>query len=359
MNWFSLPYDNEGIETKTSESIIKQETTIKILKMNNCGVLYEDHVRFLFNLMSKNNEKINKNESVSVTLPGYSMISVSALNLKCDDRFSTYFQRICLFLSRRIHKSGCFSGFPNDNPHIVSVLTAMYAICNIGTEEAYNLIEGDLIYDYLMSMKRKDGVFYSTIGTECDLRSTFAALSIAWMINKITPEITRGVFEYVASCHNYDGGFSPIPGSESHGGYLFCAIGILCILDRLGDFDLNKIIRWITSKQDQFSGGFCGRTNKLVDSCYSWWIGSAAKSISTHLKIPDFWDPDGIDNYTLNCAQVHSGGFRDSPPSNPDPFHTAYALAGMSVCGKNPTFHSYIPAPNEKVDKMKYFFTLF
>ena len=33
--------------------------------------------------------------------------------------------------------------------------------------------------------------------------------------------------------------------------------------------------RWTTSKQMSYEGGFQGRTNKLVDGCYSFWQGGA------------------------------------------------------------------------------------
>ena len=32
--------------------------------------------------------------------------------------------------------------------------------------------------------------------------------------------------------------------------------------------------RWASSRQMKFEGGFQGRTNKLVDGCYSFWQGA-------------------------------------------------------------------------------------
>ncbi|MCP4485133.1 MAG: hypothetical protein GY823_11315, partial [Flavobacteriaceae bacterium] len=31
---------------------------------------------------------------------------------------------------------------------------------------------------------------------------------------------------------------------------------------------------WLVNKQKDYYGGFCGRTNKLVDSCYTFWQGA-------------------------------------------------------------------------------------
>ena len=33
---------------------------------------------------------------------------------------------------------------------------------------------------------------------------------------------------------------------------------------------------WLCMRQTRIEGGFQGRTNKLVDSCYSFWQGAAA-----------------------------------------------------------------------------------
>lgn len=38
-----------------------------------------------------------------------------------------------------------------------------------------------------------------------------------------------------------------------------------------------SLLRWLTQMQGSEIelGGFKGRTNKLVDGCYSWWVGGA------------------------------------------------------------------------------------
>ena len=37
-------------------------------------------------------------------------------------------------------------------------------------------------------------------------------------------------------------------------------------------------------RQMSCEGGFSGRTNKLVDSCYSFWQGGALAILESHLK---------------------------------------------------------------------------
>lgn len=47
----------------------------------------------------------------------------------------------------------------------------------------------------------------------------------------------------------------------------------LAILDRLGDADVDALTKWLVDRQLKLEGGFQGRTNKLVDGCYSFWQG--------------------------------------------------------------------------------------
>jgi protein farnesyltransferase subunit beta len=41
--------------------------------------------------------------------------------------------------------------------------------------------------------------------------------------------------------------------------------------------DVRRLLRWLVHMQgsEMELGGFKGRTNKLVDGCYSWWVGGA------------------------------------------------------------------------------------
>ena len=61
---------------------------------------------------------------------------------------------------------------------------------------------------------------------------------------------------------------------ESHGAYVFCAVGSLKILDRLDLIDKEKLGMWLSERQT-VKGGFNGRPEKLPDVCYSWWIYSS------------------------------------------------------------------------------------
>ena len=81
-------------------------------------------------------------------------------------------------------------------------------------------------------------------------------------------------------------------------------------------------------------GGFNGRTNKLVDSCYSFWQGSVFnllymtdKKYSYDMEL--LYDQLSLQAYILFACQEQKGGLIDKPGRYPDLFHTNYATAGL------------------------------
>ena len=80
--------------------------------------------------------------------------------------------------------------------------------------------------------------FYS----EVDVRVTYCVISIASLYGLLTDELVAGVVEYVVACQNYEGGFGGEPGNEAHGGYAFCAVATLAILNALDRIDLEALV---------------------------------------------------------------------------------------------------------------------
>ena len=74
-------------------------------------------------------------------------------------------------------------------------------------------------------------------------------------------------------CQTYEGGFGGAPGMEAHGGYTFCGLAALVLLGRHRLCREDRLLRWAANRQMRLEGGFQGRTNKLVDGCYSFWQG--------------------------------------------------------------------------------------
>ncbi|UKZ67728.1 uncharacterized protein TrAtP1_008886 [Trichoderma atroviride] len=98
--------------------------------------------------------------------------------------------------------------------------------------------------------------------------------------------------------------------------------------------DVPRLISWLSSRQYAPEGGFSGRTNKLVDGCYSHWVGGCWPLIEAGLSGPEgptagpagrpmedteaddsLFSRNGLIRYILCCCQDMSrrGGMRDKP----------------------------------------------
>ena len=150
----------------------------------------------------------------------------------------------------------------------------------------------------------------------------------------------ENVAEWVLRCQTYEGGFGATPFNEAHGGYCFCGLASLKLLGKENLCDIDSLTYWLVNKQMKFEGGFQGRTNKLVDSCYSFWqagmfpiIHSILAKESSYLneKKNFLFDRNMLQAYILICCQLNCGGLIDKPGKNRDYYHTCYALSGLSV----------------------------
>ncbi len=300
------------------------------------------------------------------------------------------------------HQDGGFCGMPKGYAHLISTYSGMMAIINLGIKEAYDIIDIKKMKEFLLRMKNnhfnikdkpsytdkngifliyrnedsknnnnKDineenkeensslnkekklyisncssshscypGTFQNHINGESDLRSTYCALTVSYILNLISDEsITSGIVSNIKSCQTFEGGFGPEPYCEAHGGYSFCAIASLILLNSLNSIDIKSFIRWLTLRQMTKEGGFNGRTNKLVDSCYSYWQGSifnmlimGDKDLSYDSEL--LYDQLSLQAYIIFACQNHKGGLIDKPGKSPDLFHTNYATAGLILSEK-------------------------
>ena len=105
--------------------------------------------------------------------------------------------------------------------------------------------------------------------------------------------LRAGVAGFVRRCQTHEGGIAGEPGAEAHGATPARARrGDAC--RRRDGADLKKLTRWLAHRQGAVEGGFAGRTNKLVDGCYSFWQGGAfpvlgllfCASFSAHASAP-------------------------------------------------------------------------
>jgi protein farnesyltransferase subunit beta len=106
------------------------------------------------------------------------------------------------------------------------------------------------------------------------------------------------------------------------------ALALLGAADRI---DADKLASWVVHRQMRFEGGFQGRPNKLVDGCYSFWVGGVYPLLQPLLKSDStLYRPAYLQDYILRCCQAPMGGLRDKPGKNRDYYHTCYCLSGLS-----------------------------
>lgn len=141
---------------------------------------------------------------------------------------------------------------------------------------------------------------------------------ICTLLNLVTPEITHNMVDYIKQSQTYEGGISSTPGLEAHGGYTYCAIAALYLLKEVKSLDKTQLLCWMTARQMAVEGGFQGRENKLVDGCYSFWVGALFPIVDLESSVNGllsntYFDRDALQRYLLGCCQGVKGGMRDKP----------------------------------------------
>lgn len=211
-------------------------------------------------------------------------ISHSLALLEQFQFLDTITEDVIEFTKECAHKDGGYGGGPGQIAHLGTTFAAINSLITTSSEEALDSIDRIGIVRFLHRMKQADGSFSMHDDGEIDSRATYCALSVLRCLNIQDSILLENVSNWILSCQTYEGGFGSVPGSEAHGGYTFCCVASLCLLNQLERANLSALLRWLTSKQLPEEGGFCGRSNKLVDSCYSYWQGAVFPLIHPLLK---------------------------------------------------------------------------
>ncbi|KAL1843436.1 hypothetical protein VTJ49DRAFT_1546 [Mycothermus thermophilus] len=242
------------------------------------------------------------------------------------------------------------------------------------------------------------------VGGGYDMRYCYIAAAVRWILRGDVKEGEPGWVEdfdtdalarYILSSQTYDGGFAGSSQEEPHAGYAYCAIGALALLDRpingnpqsSGTLVANirnrrGLIHWLASRQfvyldppesqdddrsddDDDEENFrlpqrlsdlsltenlrhvaCnGRTNKVADTCYTWWVGAALANLGLGLGseqgdgVSDGVAPDllldraGARRFLLERMAHRIGGFSKHPGGPPDVYHACFGLTALAVLG--------------------------
>ncbi|XP_047150021.1 protein farnesyltransferase subunit beta isoform X2 [Vigna umbellata] len=293
------------------------------------------------------------------------------------------------FLNRCQDPDGGYAGGPGQMPHIATTYAAVNTLITLGGQKSLASINRDKLHGFLRRMKQPNGGFRMHDDGEIDVRACYTAISVASILNILDDELIQNVGDYILSCQTYEGGIGGEPGSEAHGGYTFCGLAAMILIGEASRLDLPRLIDWVVCRQGK-ECGFQGRTNKLVDGCYSFWQGGAVALLqrlysiidkqmeetsqifsisnvsedkeslagtSTHAtyrgaiesgstdlkniayKFINEWRAQeplfhsiALQQYILLCAQEQEGGLRDKPGKRRDHYHTCYCLSGLSLC---------------------------
>ncbi|GKV37313.1 hypothetical protein SLEP1_g45355 [Rubroshorea leprosula] len=290
------------------------------------------------------------------------------------------------FLNRCQDPDGGYGGGPGQMPHLATNYAAVNALVTLGSEKAFLSINREKMYSFLWRMKDPSGAFRMHDAGEIDVRACYTAISVASILNILDAELVQGVGNYIISCQTYEGGIAGEPGSEAHGGYTFCGLAAMILINEVHRLDLARLIDWVVFRQG-VEGGFQGRTNKLVDGCYSFWQGGVFSLLkrllstiggdnsstgsqqpiassdvaegegsldgvssdsdnhfdqggehdasSSNTKIEPIFNSLALQQYILLCSQDLEGGLRDKPGKPRDYYHTCYCLSGLSVCQRS------------------------
>jgi len=354
MGVLDLPFSLEDISFNdggipTESSIVQKEVE------NNVKPLMQPYHSMEENKINSDHIALNRHAHIKYLRVGTKGLSSQAVGLDASQPWICYYifhsldllgatlskndiERAINTISACQNPTGGFGGGPKQFSHVAPTYAAVNTLAIIGTEEAYNVVDREKLYEWFISLKQPDGSFQMNNGGETDVRGCYCVLATAKLLNILTPELTTGVAEFIASCQTYEGGIGGYPGNEAHGGYTFCGLAALEILKKTDYIDSEALMEWLTSCQMKLEGGFQGRINKLVDGCYSFWqagsfplLEAICKKKNEPFDTCGFFDREALQEYILLCCQNQYGGLLDKPKKSPDFYHTCYCLSGLSI----------------------------
>ncbi|KAK1922572.1 terpenoid cyclases/protein prenyltransferase alpha-alpha toroid [Papiliotrema laurentii] len=378
-----LPSNSHPTPTLTeqaeTESLIERllSITAPLDAPNGTTLRTAEHNKFLASTLFKLPAPYVALDASKPWLLFWTLQSLDILGIGVDQ---TIKDRAVSTLSHFMHPLGGFAGGPANSqlPHLLPTYASTCTLAITGSEEPGGGWESladnrQATYDFFMRCKRPDGGFVVCEGGEVDVRGIYCLLVVATLLDIITPELLHNVDKFIASCQTYEGGFAcstfPFPTGESpalaeaHGGYTSCSLLAHFLLtsskpkDAVSSYDasfphsidVNAAIRWSVLMQGEAieAGGFRGRSNKLVDGCYSWWVGgglpvleelarreSERQGKSGEVRDQPLFNHVALQEFVLIAAQREagsSGGLRDKPGKRPDLYHTCNNLSGLSI----------------------------
>jgi len=233
-------------------------------------------------------------ESLDSGMPWFSYWVLNILNMCEKNNFVLSYNmkmKFVTYLKELKHPDGGFCGYSKGIPHIISNYAAVMAIIALGMEEGYELIDIPKMETFLLKMKNNNfidnqskkenegkeikddkksttnvdkkgnflidytnkdditsyqssypGSFQVHQCGESDLRAGYCAIIVASVLGIENEDIYKGVAENIASCQTFEGGLGPEPYCEAHGGYSFCGIATLVLMNKLNVINTDSFV---------------------------------------------------------------------------------------------------------------------
>ncbi|OAA70269.1 Terpenoid cylases/protein prenyltransferase alpha-alpha toroid [Cordyceps fumosorosea ARSEF 2679] len=311
-----------------SEGVLHAGSSSSKRRNNRHGVPRLDrqrHVKFLHKQLGRLPPQMT---AADPSRPWFFYWSLAALTLlsegEDDDVGAVYRGRLVETVRPLQNAGGGFGGGFGQDSHLATTYATVLALMLVGGEAAYEVIDRHAMWKWLCSLKQADGGFQMVVGGEEDVRGAYCAsvlISVLGIPLELSPDspacaaghkdLFSGLAEWVGRCQTYEGGVAAMPGIEAHGAYAFCALGCLSILDAPHRsipkyMDVPRLIAWLSSRQYAPEGGFSGRTNKLVDGCYSHWVGGCWPLIQAALSGPSSGDARSADQQAADTGSLFS-----------------------------------------------------
>lgn len=175
------------------------------------------------------------------------------------------------------------------------------------------------LMEFFQGLSGDDGGYHEFLkngkDTKSDARFTYCVVAVSKILQ--LEVCSEKVAMFLETTKSFDGGYGVMKNAESHGGYTFCAIATLFILQKLPQ-NCSDVVKWCVMRQRK---GFCGRVNKEADTCYSFWIGGTLKLLGFENLINDV-----NEDFLL---EMQDNGFKRDFDSTPDVMHTYLSLAAL------------------------------
>ncbi|KAH9607992.1 hypothetical protein KSS87_003389 [Heliosperma pusillum] len=274
------------------------------------------------------------------------------------------------FLSKCQDPNGGYGGGPGQMPHLATTYAAVNSLITLGGHKALSSIHRNSLYAFLQRMKYPNGSFRMHEKGETDVRACYTAIATASILNILDCELVENVGTYIASCQTYEGGIAGEPGSEAHGGYTFCGLATMVLIDEVHRLDLHALIgavfpltQRLQQLLDKQSEVTCTKGKESVNQInlaerervlpevpcvinktqheqeamqHNRSVANISEIGLDFLKKPveggTLFHNIAMQQYIIICSQVLEGGFRDKPGKSRDFYHTCYCLSGLSVC---------------------------